>query len=131
MTACVARRVIGILFALSVVAVPARAGDDTSRPPSRTFPILASTYAILNGLDVYTTARVLRSGAGTEANPLVAPVAGNTAALAALKAATTASTILLARALWKEHPKRAIVLLVCANAGMAFVVSHNATIAGR
>jgi hypothetical protein len=113
---------------LVVGATPVRAADDTT-PHSKAFPILASTYAVLNGLDVYTTTRALQSGAGVEANPVMGPVAGNTVALAAVKSASTASTIYLARKLWKQHPKSAIVLLVCANVGMGIIVSHNATIA--
>jgi hypothetical protein len=50
--------------------------------------------------------------------------------LTALKAASTTTTVILARRLWKRHPAGAITLLVVANVGMAVVVAHNAHVAG-
>ena len=117
-----------IIGAVRVSAAEDDAGE--RRASSKAFPILASTYVALNTLDVYTTTMALRSGAGVEANPLLSPAAGNLAALTAVKAASTAATIVLARRLWKRHPAGAITLLVVANVGMAVVVSHNAHVAG-
>jgi hypothetical protein len=57
-------------------------------------------------------------------------VARTPVALTAAKIATTATTLVLARRLWKEHKTASIVLLVTANAGMGFVVSHNTKVAG-
>lgn len=114
-------------------SLSARAAD---APPvdrvagSKLFPVLSATYAVINALDVYTTTTALQSGAGVEANPLMSGVAGSPVALSALKAASTVSTIFLARRLWKRHPAGAITLLVAANVGMALVVSHNARVAG-
>lgn len=123
-----------LIFAFIVVLPVTRAAADDVQidrgAHSRMFPILASTYAVLNGLDVYTTTAVIRSGSGVEANPLVAPAAGNPFALAALKAVSTTATIVVARRLWKRHPAGAIALLVGANIGMGLVVSHNARVAG-
>jgi hypothetical protein len=98
---------------------------------SKAFAVLASTYVALNALDIYTTTTAIRSGAGVEANPVVAPAAQNPVALSALKAATTATTIVLARQLWKKHPAAAIALLVGANVGMSYVVMHNAEVIRR
>ena len=92
---------------------------------SKAFPLLASTYVTLNALDVYTTTRALQSG-GSEVNPIVGPFAAHPVAFGALKAASTTATILAARRIWKRHPAAAIVLLIGANAGMSFVVVHNA-----
>jgi len=97
---------------------------------SKAFPLLASTYVTLNAVDVYTTTRAVQSGA-SEANPIVSPFAGSPVALGVLKAASTTATILAARQLWKKHPAAAIALLIGANAGMSFVVIHNARVLGR
>jgi hypothetical protein len=120
--ATAAAPVIAPVFATPAITAPATT--------SKVFVAMAATYAAMNALDIYTTTKALRSGAGIEANPLVGPVAGSPVALTILKAASTTSTIFLARRMWKQHPKGAIALLVIANVGMGVVVSHNASVAG-
>ncbi len=124
----------GVLILLCVVfgrpLAAASADPPESRSPSQTVRILSVTNVVLNGLDVYTTDVALRSGGGREANPLVAPIAGNVAAFGALKAVTTTSTIYAARRLWKQHPAGAITLLLVANIATGIVVAHNARVAG-
>jgi len=125
---------IATLFILILTAAKLSAADETSAQAPRhsaAFATLASTYVALNALDVYTTTKAIQSGAGVEANPLVGSAAANPVALSALKAASTTATIVLARQLWKKHPAAAIVLLVGANAGMSFVVMHNASVVNR
>ena len=107
--------------------VPSQAA---SAPRSLAFPVLATTYVALNAIDIFTTTKAIGSGRGVEANPVMGSVAGTPAALTAAKIATTATTLVLARKLWKDHKTASIVLLVTANAGMGFVVSHNARVAG-
>jgi len=122
-----------VLLLMSIVATRASAADETpgtSLRRSKSFAILASTYVALNAADIYTTATALRSGAGVEANPLVAPAAANPIAFTAVKAASTAATIVVARRLWTRHRAGAIALLVAANVGMAVVVAHNAHVTG-
>jgi hypothetical protein len=107
---------------------PASEVAPTSR--SLAFPVLATTYVALNAIDIYTTTKAIGSGRGVEANPVMGSVAGTPVALTAAKIATTATTLVLARRLWKQHKTASIVLLVTANAGMGFVVSHNTRVAG-
>jgi hypothetical protein len=122
-----------IIVILTAANVSAADNDSSAQAPRRSaaFATLASTYVALNALDVYTTTKAIESGAGVEANPLVGGAAANPIALSALKAASTTATIVLARRLWKKHPAAAIVLLVGANAGMSFVVMHNAGVGSR
>lgn len=98
---------------------------------SKSFPILAATYIGLNALDIYTTTKAIQRGSGVEANPILAPAASTPVALTAMKIATTATTLVIARRLWKEHRTAGIVLMVAANIGTGFVVGHNAAVATR
>ena len=102
------------------------------KPASRSvaFPVLATTYVALNAIDIYTTTKAIGSGRGVEANPVLGSVAGTPAALTAAKIATTATTLVIASKLWKNHKTASIALLVSANIGMGIVVSHNARVAG-
>jgi hypothetical protein len=98
-------------------------------PASKVFPVLAASYVALNALDIYTTTRALGSGRGAEGNPVLGPVAPSPAALTAVKIATTATTLVMAKRLWKDHRIASITLMVAANVGTSFVVAHNAMIA--
>ena len=124
-----------VAFAISPTAVIERsvmapeAGTAASR--SKAFPILATTYVALNALDIITTTKAVSSGRGVEANPILGPVAPTPAALTAVKIATTATTVIMAQRLWKHHRVASVVLMVAANIGTGFIVSHNASIAMR
>src|SRR5689334_13661207 len=125
---------IAALLIFILTAAKGSAADEISAQAPRhsaAFATLASTYVALNALDVYTTTKAIESGPGVEANPFVGSAAANPVALSALKAGSTTATIVLARRLWKKHPAAAIVLLISANAGMSFVVMHNAGVANR
>jgi hypothetical protein len=87
-------------------------------------PVLYVTLGTLQAFDVYTTAKVL-GGGGIERNPLIGPVTGNTAALAAVKAGATAATIFFAEKLWHRNKAAAIAAMVVTNGIMATVVANN------
>jgi len=118
-------------------AVPALAADvDWSLPPihiasASRGAVLPSLYAGLAGLqafDVYSTFAGLRRGA-VEANGLMKGVAGNPAALWAVKAGATATSIIVAERLWKQNRRvAAIVTMVAANGVMAAVAARNASV---
>jgi hypothetical protein len=111
--------------------IDARIMTAEARPPagSKVFPALAASYVALNALDIYTTTRALGSGRGAEGNPVLGPVAPSPAALTAVKIATTATTLVMAKRLWKQHRVASITLMIAANVGTSFVVAHNAMIA--
>ena len=119
-----------IVVAVMFVGLPiSAAGQEvTERPPSKIFTALAATYAGLNALDVVTTERVIQSGRGVEANPLMAPLVRNPYAFSLTKAATTASTIVVMRRIARKHPVAAVVFWVAADVGLGLVVAHNARV---
>lgn len=87
-------------------------------------PALYVTLGAMQILDVYSTQTALRAGAH-EANPTMAPVAHSSAAMFGLKAATTASTILLTERMWKKNRVGAVVLMTVINGATAAVAMHN------
>ena len=75
-------------------------------------------------LDAHSTRRALAVG-GAEANPVMRSVAGSAAALVAIKAGVTASTILLSEKVRTKSRTGAILLMVALNSTYATVVAHN------
>lgn len=94
-----------------------------SKRPAPLVPLYVS-FATLQVLDVHSTRRALAHGA-VEANPLMKDVAGNSGALLAVKAAGATGVIFAAEKIWKKNKAAAVVFMVVANAGMAWVVQHN------
>jgi len=96
-------------------------------PPRRPaiLPALYASYGAMQVLDAYTTVRATARG-GIERNPVLAPVAGNFAALLAVKAGLAASTIFFTERLWKEHRTAAIVAMIAANGVVAAAAAYNA-----
>jgi hypothetical protein len=82
------------------------------------------SFATLQVLDVHSTSRALAAG-GVEANPVMRGVAGNPAALLAVKAGVTASTIVLAEKVRSKSRVGAILLMAALNSTYATVVAHN------
>jgi hypothetical protein len=82
------------------------------------------SFATLQLLDAHSTTRALASG-GVEANPVMRGVAGNPAALVAVKAGVTASTIVLAEKVRSKSRVGAILLMAALNSTYATVVAHN------
>ena len=86
--------------------------------------VMYGTLGALQAMDVYSTRRALNRG-GTEANPLVRPAAGSTAAMSAVKAASTAASIYFAERAWKKNRKGAVVLMAIVNGATAAVIARN------
>jgi hypothetical protein len=101
---------------LHVFAVAAR------RPPAL-IP-LYSTFAALQAADAHSTTLALRQGA-TEMNPLMSGVAGSPKGLAAVKLATTVTTIAATEMLWRSHPRAAVIVMAILTSGYGVVVAHN------
>lgn len=85
---------------------------------------LYGTLGALQALDIYSTRRALARG-GREVNPLLEKAAANQAAMMAMKAISTASTIYFAERAWKKNRKGAIVVLAIVNGVTAAVVASN------
>jgi len=103
---------------------PAPAGVSAARRPAALMPMYVSTAA-LQGMDFMTTRKAIASGQGTEANPVMQSVVGNSAAFLAVKAGTVAGTIWMTEKLWRRNRVAAIALMAGVNGAMAAVVSHN------
>ena len=111
---------------------PIEAPQPSFRPASESMPSqrlgvllpLYASFAGLQALDAHSTLRALQNGA-TERNPLMADIAGKPAALFALKAGVTASTILLTERLRPKHRVAAIALMAALDSFYAMVVVHN------
>jgi len=88
------------------------------------------TYAALQVLDVYTTTRALDAGR-SEGNPVMSSVAGNGAALLAVKGAATAGTIALAQKIAKTRPQVARVVMFALTSATATIVAWNYHNGGR
>jgi hypothetical protein len=94
-----------------------------AKRPGSLVPLYVS-FATLQVLDTHSTRRALARGAA-ESNPMMKGVAGNSGALLAVKAAGATGVIFAAEKMWKKNKAAAVVFMVAANAGMAWVVQHN------
>lgn len=96
------------------------------RPETRP-SVLPAMYAALGALqafDVYSTKRALGAGAN-EANPLMRRSAGNSGAMLAVKALSTAGTIYFTERVWKKNRKGAVVLMAAINGVTAAIAMRN------
>lgn len=89
---------------------------------------LYATFAALEALDVDSTLRAVSRG-GYEMNPVLSGVTGSPAALAALKAGTTAAALVATERLRRHHPKTAVILMIGLNSALAAVAAHNYAVA--
>lgn len=105
-----------------VASSPLHAVAVARRPPAL-IP-LYSTFAALQAADAHSTTLALRQGA-TEMNPLMSGVAGSPKGLAAVKLATTVTTIAATEMLWRSHPRAAVIVMAIITSGYGVVVAHN------
>ncbi len=110
----------------STPALRPSSGFDSGRPA--VLPALYVSVAALQALDAHSTMTALGRG-GREANPVMRGVAGNRAALLAVKAGVAGSTIYLAEKMWKRNRVAAIAMMAIVNAIDAAVVAHNYRVA--
>ena len=131
------------LMALCLMGAPVFAQEqspsvpmDTTAPIRSTSPssrgsLLPSLYvglAALQAYDGFSTRKAISRG-GVEVNPLMGPIASRSAALYAVKAATTAASIYAAERLWRQHHRvQAVALMAVTNGLMAAVATHNASV---
>ena len=91
-------------------------------------PALYVGSAILQGYDAYSTLTVLKHG-GREANPMMKGITQYPAAFIGMKAVVTATSIVAAERMWKNHNRvGAIVTMAVSNGLMAYVAAHNSRV---
>ena len=95
----------------------------SSQRPASLIPLYVS-FSALQVLDTHSTSRALARG-GVEANPVMKGFAGSEAGMLAVKAAGTAGVIYASEKMWKRNKTAAVIFMIAANAGMAWVVQHN------
>jgi hypothetical protein len=93
-----------------------------SRPAA--LPVMYAAFGALQAMDIYSTRRALGAGA-SEMNPVVRNASGNSGAMLAIKAASTAGTIFFTERAWKKNRKGAIVLMAVINGATAAVAARN------
>jgi hypothetical protein len=118
---------------------PLAAGIDWSLPVAQVerstrgplLPALYVSLASLNAFDAYSTVAALERGA-VEANPVMRGVAGNPAALWAVKGGVTALSIYAAERLWRNNRRvAAIAVMAVTNGLMTAVAARNSTVLSR
>ena len=120
--------------ATSAKSVSADAADPAPTSSSRPVALtsLYGTFIALQGLDVDSTLKGLRSGKSMEANPLVGTMASSPPTLIAFKAGTAAAIIALCEQMRKDHHGTAAVfVMIGLNSAYAMVVAHNYQLLGR
>ena len=88
------------------------------------------SFAALQIMDAVSTRQALSRG-GAEANPAMSGLAGNSAALFAVKAGTAAATTFFAERLSKNHPRAATIMMAVLNTAYVAIVTHNYRVANR
>jgi hypothetical protein len=97
-------------------------------PPPRRSALLISLYVshgLLQVLDARATSRALRTGSAQEGNPLMRPLAGQPAALLALKLGVAAGIVYGIDRLHKTHPRLAMITLGAINGGYLYSVQRS------
>jgi len=91
-------------------------------------PFLYASSAFLQSYDTYLTLRALDAGA-SEANPVLKHISAHPIAFIAVKTGVTATAIVGAEQLWKDHHRKgAVALMVVSNAVMLAVAAHNSSV---
>lgn len=86
------------------------------------------SFAALQVMDAVSTRRALAGGA-REANPAMAGLVRNNAALFAVKAGTAAATTWFAERLARKHPRGATIMMAVLNTAYVAIVAHNYRVA--
>ena len=97
--------------------------------PRLLIPMYVS-FAALQAMDAHSTMKAIDRGY-VEVNPLVAPSTRNSAAMAAMKVAVTASVIVCSERLWRHNRVAAVVTMIAVNGAYAAIVANNYRTASR
>lgn len=109
--------------AVTEVRVPEAWTLDRRETRPALLPALYASLAALQVYDVYSTRRALGAGAH-EGNPLMRK-AGNSGAMLAVKALSTAGTIYFTERAWKKNRKGALIMMAALNGATAMIAARN------
>jgi hypothetical protein len=129
---------ISLFTLVAVLALPRSTfAQDTreveGRPPATppvSFLVSYGTFAALQGLDASTTLRAVSLGA-VEKNPVMRWSVDHPPAMFLMKAVTTAGTIALVERVRRDHPKRAMAIMIAVNLASSALVIHNYRVINR
>ena len=92
--------------------------------PRGLMPALYAGNIALQVMDTHSTFRALDAGM-VESNPVMRWTTDHPVAFVSMKAAATATTILVAEKIRKKYPWRAALFMAGVNTAYALIVSHN------
>ena len=102
--------------------IPPRA--EIRQTPRGLMPALYAGNIALQVTDTHSTFRALDAGM-VESNPMMRWTTEHPVAFVSMKAAATATTILVAEKIRKKYPWRAALFMAGVNTAYALIVSHN------
>ena len=103
---------------------PIQPQSTVKQTPRGLLPALYAGNIALQIMDTHSTFRALDSGL-VESNPVMGWTTEHPVAFVSMKAAATATTILVAEKIRKKYPRRAALFMAGVNTAYAFIVMHN------
>jgi Domain of unknown function (DUF5658) len=105
-------------------AAPLRPRAEIQQTPRGLIPALYAGNIALQVMDTHSTFRALDAGM-VESNPVMRWTTEHPVAFVSMKAAATATTILVAEKIRRKYPWRAALFMAGINTAYALIVSHN------
>jgi uncharacterized protein DUF5658 len=112
------------MAAAQVPSAPIQSRPEVKQTPRGLLPALYAGNIALQVMDTHSTFRALDAGL-VESNPMMRWTTDHPVAFVSMKAAATATTILVAEKIRKKYPRRAALFMAGVNTAYAFVVLHN------
>jgi Domain of unknown function (DUF5658) len=119
-----ATRVSLATAAAQIPSAPIQPRPEVGHTPRGLLPALYAGNIALQVMDTHSTFRALDAGL-VESNPMMRWTTDHPVAFVSMKAAATATTILVAEKIRKKYPRRAALFMAGVNTAYAFVVLHN------
>ena len=110
--------------AAQMPSAPIQAWPGVPQSPRGLMPALYAGNIALQVMDTHSTFRALDAGL-VESNPLMGWTTAHPVAFVSMKAAATASTILVAEKIRKKYPRRAALFMAGVNTAYALIVLDN------
>lgn len=117
-----------ILLAIALCLLPSLASAQALETDGWPTHLAIGAFLTLNGADLATTAYLLGSARGREANALLAPLSTKPVAFGLVKMGIATSAGYLMLRLHAQHPKLAFTVAALGSVFYAGVVVHNASL---
>lgn len=105
-------------------SAPIQPRSGVAQTPRGLLPALYVGNIALQVMDTHSTFRALDAGM-VESNPLMQWTTAHPVAFVSMKAAATATTILVAEKIRRKYPRRAALFMAGVNTAYALIVLHN------